>query len=110
MYRCRVLMGLSAFALAGFLAVPVDAPAFASLPDGRAWEMVSPLNKNGGEINGIGGVVPKESRPEAGLVRRAPDGNAIPYVSLLSFPGSNNETPLGAPLASQYLSERHPGE
>ena len=32
-----------------------SAPVF-SLPDNRGWEMVSPTEKNGGEIQGFGGM------------------------------------------------------
>jgi hypothetical protein len=71
--------------------------------------MVSPVNKNGGEINGIDGVVPNEGLPEGGMVQASEDGNAITYVSLIAFPGSKEGDPLGAPLASQYLTSRQPG-
>ena len=77
-----------------------------SLPDGRAWEMVSPLEKNGGEINGIGGVVPENGLPEGGVVQASTDGASITYLSLIAFPGSEGQEPLGAPIASQYLSTR----
>jgi hypothetical protein len=91
----------------------VSGTAFAAalpLPDGRAWEMVSPLDKNGGEINGIGGTVPNEGLPEGGVVQAAADGNSITYLSLLAFPGLSGGQPLGAPLASQYLSTRYASE
>jgi hypothetical protein len=78
-----------------------------TLPDGRTWEMVSPLDKNGGEINGIDGSVPDEGLPEGGIVQAGQDGNLITYLSLLAFPGSNGEEPMGAPIASQYLSRRN---
>jgi hypothetical protein len=77
-----------------------------SLPDGRSWEIVSPLEKNGGEINGIGGAVPNGGLPEGGIVQAAANGSAVTYLSLLAFPGTNGEEPLGAALASQYLSTR----
>lgn len=78
------------------------------LPDGRAWEMVSPLEKNGGEINGIDGVAPDNGLPEGGIVQAAADGGSITYLSLLAFPASNGTEPKGAPIASQYLSTREP--
>ncbi len=75
---------------------PAGQPA---LPDGRAFEMVSPLDKNGGgiaAIDQIGG---------GGVVQARPDGSAVTYVSLASF-----GEPQGAAPGSQYLSTRHPGE
>jgi hypothetical protein len=87
-----------------------SATAAVPLPDGRAWEMVSPLEKNGGEINGIGGLVPTEGLPEGGIVQASVEGSSITYVSLRAFPGwedgEPNGEPQGAPLASQYLSTR----
>jgi hypothetical protein len=85
-------------------------PALATvpLPDGRAWEMVSPPQKGGGEIDGIDGVTPDGGPPGGGIVQAAENGNAIVYVSLFAFPGSNGKEPLGAPPASQYLSTRTP--
>src|SRR4029077_1855728 len=61
-------------ALALTLAVSCgSAVAVVSLPDGRAWEMVSPLDKNGGEINGIDGVIPDNGPPEGGIVQASGD-------------------------------------
>ena len=64
--------------------------ANASLPDGRALEMVSPLDKNGGAVDGIDGV------GGGGVVQASVDGQAITYVSTASF-----GAPPGAPLGSQ---------
>jgi hypothetical protein len=44
------------------------------LPDGRAWELVSPVEKNGG---GVASVVTR--------TRAAAEGNAVAYVSLAGF-------------------------
>jgi hypothetical protein len=93
-------------ALACVLVAHGPALAAVPLPDGRVWEMVSPLAKNGGEINGIDGVVPDEGLPEGGIVQASANGSLITYVSLLAFAGSSGGEPQGAPLASQYLSTR----
>jgi hypothetical protein len=85
-------------AAVGLLLVPA-AMASAALPDGRAWEMVSPLDKNGGDIRGIDGDA------AGGVVQASPGGEGITYVSLASF-GSAQSAPIG----SQYVSDRHAGE
>lgn len=65
-----------------------------SLPDRRGWEMVSPIDKNGGAIESVGTT--------AGRVFQASsDGNRVTYGSVSAF-GS----PQGAPRMSQYRSER----
>ncbi len=74
--------------------------ARAALPDGRAWEMISPLDKNGGDIRGIEGIA------AGGVVEATSDGEKITYTSTASFGAS----PQGASLGSQYLSGRHAGE
>lgn len=74
-----------------------EAPTF-SLPDGRGWEMVSPIDKNGGEIQGPGGNL------GGGVIQAAAQGGAITYTSASSFAGA-----LSAPGASQYVSTRGGG-
>lgn len=69
-------------------------PVF-SLPDGRGWEMVSPVDKNGGEIEGFG------ANFGGAVIQAAAQGGAITYTSSSSFAGAK-----GAPGASQYLSRR----
>jgi hypothetical protein len=69
------------------------------LPDGRTWEMVSPLNKNGGDIDGIAGD------SGGGIVQASASGGAITYLAQGSF---GNPAPAGA-SANQYLSRREPG-
>jgi hypothetical protein len=68
------------------------------LPDGRAWEMVSPLNKNASIITGIDGL------PEGaggGLIQAEEAGNSIVYASSGAF-----EDPHANPEAGQYISTR----
>jgi hypothetical protein len=70
-----------------------------SLPDGRGWEMVSPIDKNGGEIQGVG------ANQGGGVFQAAAQGGAITYTSASSF-----ATPQGSPGPNQYLSTRSAGE
>jgi len=75
--------------------------AFA-LPDDRAFELVSPPEKNSGEV-GVpspagGGDVDQSVLPQ----QASPQGEAITYGSFTAF----GTTPQSAPAASQYLSER----
>ncbi len=72
------------------------ARASVPLPDGRAWEMVSPLNKGSANILGI--------RRSGGIVSASPNGEKITYVSFGSF-----ATPQAAPIGSQYLANRQTG-
>jgi hypothetical protein len=66
-----------------------------SLPDGRGWEMVSPADKNGGEIQGVGGNY------GGGVLQAPPGGGQVTYSSSASFANAQ-----GAPGASQYVSVR----
>lgn len=65
------------------------------LPDDRAYELVSPPDKNGGGIGSLGKVD----------VQAASDGHAVTYGSLTSFGTSQS-----AELVSQYLSTREPSD
>jgi len=78
------------------LATPTHA---AAAPAERGWEMVSPLDKNGGEIQGF------EAIAGGGLLQAASGGGALSFSSTASF-GAGAQ---GAPLASQYLARRGPG-
>jgi hypothetical protein len=68
----------------------------ALLADGRGWEMVSPIGKNGGQIQGFGGV------SGGGVFQAAAAGNRVTYSSTASF----GPEAQGSPRASQYLSAR----
>jgi len=66
-----------------------------ALPDNRGWEMVSPVDKNGGEIEGVG------ANFGGGVFQAAAQGGVVTYTSASSFAGA-----LGAPGAGQYVSTR----
>ena len=66
-----------------------------SLPDGRGWEMVSPVDKNGGQVD------PPGANAGGGVLQSAADGQSATFSSSASFAGGE-----GAPPASQYVSGR----
>jgi hypothetical protein len=68
------------------------------LADGRGWEMVSPVDKNGGEVAAPGEIA------KGGVLQAAAQGSAVTYGSATSFAGG-----AGAPPASQYLATRVAG-
>ncbi len=77
------------------------AAAFA-LPDGRAFELVSPPAKNGAEVavpSAAGGLANLTVQP----LQAAASGDAITYGSFTAFGEA-----LSAPATSQYLSTRTP--
>ena len=77
---------------------PESGGAF-SLLDHRAWELVSPIEKNGGAIQGAG------ANSGGDVLQAAAGGGAVAYSSASSFAAGA----LGAPTASQYVSHRQAG-
>jgi hypothetical protein len=70
-----------------------------ALLDARGWELVSPVAKNGGQVEGPGQSF------GGGVAQAAAGGEAATYGSNTSFDGSAQ----GAPAASQYISRRGEG-
>jgi hypothetical protein len=61
------------------------------LPDCRAYEMVSPVEKNGGDVSGV------PSRTRAAL-----SGNAVQFTSMTAFGDAHGTDSIG----TEYISER----
>ena len=76
------------------------AAQLSGLPDGRAWELVTPADKGGAE--------PEAITREGGTIQAAAGGEAITYVANGPFAGQQPEGGLG-PEYSQMLSIRGPG-
>ncbi len=73
-----------------------EVAAVFSLPDSRGWEMVSPVDKNGGQIQGFG------ANYGGDVLQAATGGGEVTYSSSSSF----GQGAQGAPAASQYLGGR----
>lgn len=67
-----------------------DAQDSTGLPECRAYEMVSPPDKNSSDVAST-----------ASRVQSTPEGNAVTFISSAAFPGSS-----GTGAVAQYLSER----
>ncbi len=70
----------------------------AALPDCRAYEMVSPVDKGGGDIVASGGP---DNGQEAAWRQSTPDGERLTYTSKTAF----GDAARGA-IANQYISTR----
>lgn len=68
------------------------------LADSRGWEMVSPVDKNGGQVATPGEIA------GGGVLQAAAQGGSVTYGSEASFAGGQ-----GAPPASQYIAGRVSG-
>jgi hypothetical protein len=102
-YRYRVIATNSA-APAGVSSAPnffasEETAAIFHLLDDRGWELVSPIDKNGGAVQGPGANFGGD------VLQAAAQGGAITYSSSSSF-GADAQ---GAPAASQYLAARAEG-
>src|SRR5271156_1942899 len=71
------------------------------LPDARAWELVSPPDKDGSAIE------PME--PEDGVIQAAEDGYGIAYISAGPIPGEGESAGNHAFAPTQILSKRVAG-
>ncbi len=74
--------------------------AGASLPDCRAYELVSPLDKNGGDIEVLRSA---DSNWPARGTKSTPSGDKLTYSAYRAFAGA-----LSVPWSSQYIAQRLP--
>lgn len=74
--------------------------ASAFLPDCRAYEMVSPIDKEGGDVLPLGAII---EGFKASLGESSEDGEKLTYSAYRPFAGS-----VSSPYTSQYLASRGP--
>ncbi|MGO9763257.1 MAG: hypothetical protein ACLP1Q_18545, partial [Solirubrobacteraceae bacterium] len=72
------------------------------LPDGRAWEMVSPPDKAGAE--------PEAIRRAGGTIQASANGDALTYAADGPMPAGTEVEGNRGPEVSQILSTRKPGQ
>jgi hypothetical protein len=95
----RAISWAAALAVVAFIVAGPGRPAAAAPAGGRAYEMVTPVAKNGGDVGaGLG------SELQSALGQSSAEGEAIAYASTSSFAGS-----ASAEVLSQYVSRREPG-
>jgi hypothetical protein len=89
---CLCVLGLTAFlgSSASSVGAAESFPGQGFLPHNRAWEMVSPVEKNGGGVAG-----------DPARTRAAVDGSAVTFISLTPFGDIE-----GTGVASEYLARR----
>ncbi len=75
--------------------------ASSDLPDCRAYEMVSPVDKNGGDIQALG--PPAGGGEFSSYKQGALEGERVTYTSATAFGDA-----VAGPYSSQYLSSRGP--
>jgi hypothetical protein len=86
---------------------------FTGLPDGRGYEMVSPVSNADGDVYfpGTGefsGINEGQDVEETGLPTRASaDGNAVQYASSPLATGGNGQ--IGVGLGNEFVATRNPG-
>jgi hypothetical protein len=100
-YRYRAVASSSDPASPTFGSTPTfvtQPPPGPPRPDDRGWEMVSPVDKNGGRVD------PPGTLAGGAVLQAAGQGGSVTYSSAASFAGG-----LGAPPASQYIATRTAG-